>query len=144
MVGRIILFSAGLISLLPMFLQTVLFPLKQSLIPGGVCFAYDIIETDPYHWIEFYINYGEDTSRKLNISGYGKNDQEFYYELNITEPKYYDETIQTETWYSVMIPLEDFGANSKRLSKICIADGSEVGQATFWLDNVHLVGAFVD
>ena len=109
---------------------------------GGVCMANEVIDTNPYYWIEFYINYGNDTTRKLWMSGYGENDQDYHYRLNIMEPRFYHEgKLKNDHWHLVRIPLSDLGIKDKPLSKICIADGSGEGQAKFWLDEISLIGA---
>lgn len=104
--------------------------------------ANEVIDTNPYYWIEFYINYGNDTTRKLWMSGYGENDQDYHYRLNIMEPRFYHEgKLKNDHWHLVRIPLSDLGIKDKPLSKICIADGSGEGQAKFWLDEISLIGA---
>ena len=109
---------------------------------GGICFAHKGVETRPYRWIEFYINYGDVTQRKLMMSGYGKDDEAFYYQLNITEPVYYsDGMIMPQTWHLIRIPLHDIGLDNQEITKICITDGSGDGQKTFWLDAFRLLAA---
>ena len=117
--------------------------IKISLDPwGGICWAHKGIETDPYQWIEFYINYGDDTQRMLMMSGYGKDGEELYYQLNITEPVYYpDGMIMPRTWHLIKIPLHDIGLDNQLITEICITDGSGDGQKYFWLDSIRLLAA---
>ena len=114
--------------------------LKISLRPwGALSLHHSGIETTPYQWLEFYIYFGENISRKIEVYFNDNLDHELQY-INIAH--YLDNGVSLPNqWLRVRIPLADLGISNTIITRLNIKDGSGNGQEEFYIDEVRLVGA---
>jgi hypothetical protein len=106
---------------------------------GALSFYHDSFDSSPYHWLEFYVrkSYAE---QRFAVFAHDENGTELRYRL-VDECRHTDErTIEPDIWTRVRIPLSDLDASKRQLQQISIINYNSQ-PTTFWVDEVHLVGA---
>jgi hypothetical protein len=100
------------------------------------------IDTSPYYWLEFYINLGSETQRRIVVYFNNQADVELVRRVDIADPTYLDGgAFAANRWQRVRIPLTDLGAAGTIIVRLNIKDNSGNGQMDFFLDDIRLVGA---
>lgn len=106
----------------------------------GVQFAHAAFDASPYAWVEFYVRGNSPQASEqlwltlITADGPLINGRIDYYR-HIADGR-----IEPGVWKRVLIPLESLGTNGQNLTGVIIQDRNGQG-ATFWLDEIRLVGA---
>ncbi|MEW5868553.1 MAG: carbohydrate binding domain-containing protein [Chloroflexota bacterium] len=104
---------------------------------GSLSLHYPNLEISPYHWLEFYVRKTA-TNQPLRVYANDESDIELRY---VSECHYTGgDTIPSDTWRRVRIPLSELVGNRQAIQRISIKNYSSQ-PGTFWIDAMRLVAA---
>ncbi len=117
-------------------------PLQVELDPwGALSLWHPAFTSGQYHWLEFYVR-GSSSSQPDLVVFFDAEDGTRLSPVPVNDCRHMEGgTINAGTWKRVRIPLSDLNAPGLDLTRLSIQNGSSEDRASFWIDDIRLVGA---
>jgi hypothetical protein len=117
-------------------------PLQVELDPwGALSLWHPAFSSSQYHWLEFYVR-GSSSSQPDLVAFLDAQDGTRLSPVPVNDCRHIEGgTIDPGTWKQVRIPLSDLNVPGLDLTRLSIQNGSSEDGASFWIDDIRLVGA---
>ena len=107
---------------------------------GGIQFRYPSFDTSPYHFLEFYIRTAAPREQQLWAVFHQDGPDMRPRPLDAWGRYVKDCVIEPGVWKRIRIPLWHLDAADRSITVMNIFEGSGQASASFWLDEIRLVG----
>ena len=108
---------------------------------GAVSLHHEAFITTPFYYLEFYVR-GASMNQSLAVFANDQNNTQLRYR-KVHDCRYIEGgSIGQDIWKLVQIPLSHLQALDRPISRLSIANWNPQ-QASFWIDNIRLVGAIL-
>jgi len=107
---------------------------------GGIQFRYPSFDTSPYHFLEFYIRTAAPREQQL-WAVFDQDGPDMRARPLDAWGRYVEDcVIEPGVWKRIRIPLWHLDAADRSITAMNIFEGSGQASASFWLDEIRLVG----
>jgi len=108
---------------------------------GSLSLRHAAFGSDAYYWLEFTIRAASAEQPDLEAFFHAAGG-DVLASAPVNDPRHLDGgTIVVDPWKRVRIPLRDLNAHGDVLERLNIKNRSGARQASFWIDDLRLVGA---